>query len=111
MSSYKIHEPVSLAFLLIALYILKVDLSILQLIGSWIFGTLILSPDLDADYSRPKNRIGVLRWLFIPFKHRGILHNPVTWACILLICFHYGYTWVGIGLFCSAMIHIMLDKL
>jgi uncharacterized metal-binding protein len=108
---YKDHEIASLSILLLALYVLKVDNNILQLITSWLLGILILSPDLDADYSRPKNRIGVFKVLFSNFRHRGIMHNPVFWSLILLGFYHYNYTWIGIGLFGSAMVHILIDKL
>jgi uncharacterized metal-binding protein len=111
MALYKDHEIWSLSVLLLALCALKVDIHILQLIASWLLGILILSPDLDAEYSRPKNRIGVLKVFFSNFKHRGILHNPIFWSLILLGFYHYNYTWIGIGLFGSAIVHIIIDKL
>lgn len=76
----------------------------------WVIGTLYLSPDLDADYSRPLNRIGNLKYLFWFTRHRGTLHNPVLWGCLFLILAFLGHAWMGAGLFGAALVHIMADK-
>jgi uncharacterized metal-binding protein len=112
MSTYKIHEPLSFISLLVIIAILqfyKVPFELIQLLGSWIFGTLYLSPDLDANYSMPKNRIGVLKYIFVSFKHRGIMHSPLTWGFLCYVCFYFGYGWIGAGLLGAALSHIIID--
>lgn len=49
---------------------------------AYLFGTFLLSPDLDLKKSDPLKNWGVLRWLWRPyarfFKHRGISHMPIV---------------------------------
>lgn len=48
---------------------------------AYLFGTFLLSPDMDLNTSDPMKNWGVLRLLWRPyaqaFKHRGISHTPV----------------------------------
>ena len=75
----------------------------------WIIGTLYLSPDLDARYSRSKLRIGHFRYLFIFTKHRGFMHNPIFWIFICAIMGYFGYWGAGLGILGAAMVHIISD--
>ena len=49
---------------------------------AYLFGTFLLSPDMDLATSEPMHSWGVLRHLWRPyahlFKHRGISHTPVV---------------------------------
>ena len=49
--------------------------------GAYLFGTLLLSPDLDLDRCRSSNNWGIFRFLWSPyaraFKHRGLSHVPI----------------------------------
>lgn len=107
------HELINffILFLLIpVLYYLDVD-SVLFFSFGWVIGTLYLSPDLDADYSRSLNRMGSLRYLFrFTTRHRGILHSPVFWGFLFLILVVLKHVWMGAGLFGAALVHIMVDK-
>ena len=108
----RIHEILSFGVLLVLVATLQhynLTYNLLFLAGSWIAGTLYLSPDLDAHYSRSKNRIGYFHYVFVFFKHRGILHNPVLWICIFLVCLQLKQGWIGVGLMGAAMVHIILD--
>lgn len=48
---------------------------------SYLFSSLLLSPDLDLGRSDSQNRWGMLRVLWLPyaalFRHRGLSHNPL----------------------------------
>ena len=113
MSSYKIHEPFGIMSMLVFIAILqfyKVNFNIIQLVGSWNFAVLYLS-DLDANYSRSLSRIGILKCLFAPFHHRGILHDPRLWSLICIIAMMEGYNWIGIGILGASLSHITLDNL
>jgi len=50
-------------------------------VGAYLFGTLLMSPDLDLDRCRPSSNWGILRFLWHPyaraFKHRGLSHVPI----------------------------------
>ena len=109
----KSHELINffILFLIIpVLYYLNVD-SILFFSFGWVIGTLYLSPDLDADYSRSLYRMGSLKYLFrFTTRHRGILHNPVFWGFLFLILVFLRHAWMGAGLFGAALVHIMVDK-
>jgi len=109
----KSHELInfSILFLLVPiLYYLDVGGIPLFSFG-WVIGTLYLSPDLDADYSRSLNRMGNLKYLFwFTTRHRGILHNPVFWSFLFLILVFLRHAWMGAGLFGAALVHIMVDK-
>lgn len=112
MSKGIIHELFSFFVLLLSIAILqfyKVPHDPLLLTGSWIFGTLYLSPDLDARYSRAKNRIGVFKYLFIFAKHRQSMHKPWFWSLIALGCLLAGQGWIGAGIAGAAGTHILLD--
>ena len=49
---------------------------------SYLFGTFLLSPDMDLAKSDPMRNWGVLRLLWRPyshlFKHRGVSHMPIV---------------------------------
>lgn len=48
---------------------------------AYLFGTFLLSPDMDLAKSEPMANWGLLRWIWRPyanlFKHRGISHTPI----------------------------------
>ena len=48
---------------------------------SYLFSSLLLSPDLDLAQSGPQHRWGLFRVLWLPyagmFRHRGLSHNPL----------------------------------
>jgi len=48
---------------------------------AYLFGTFLLSPDMDLNTSDPMKNWGVLRLLWRPyanlFKHRGVSHIPI----------------------------------
>jgi uncharacterized metal-binding protein len=77
----------------------------------WVIGTLYLSPDLDADYSRSLKRIGNLKYLFWFTRHRGTLHNPFFWVCLFLVFANFGFRWLGTALAGTALVHIVTDKI
>lgn len=113
MSSGRIHEVVSVAALVTIIALLqfyKVSIELVPFVAAWLFGTFYLSPDLDATYSRPKNRVKGFKYLFIFTHHRGIMHNPYLWCLIFFFCGIAGYPFIGLGLMGSAIIHIMVDK-
>ncbi len=49
---------------------------------AYLFGTFLLSPDMDLNTSEPMKNWGVLRLLWDPyarvFKHRGLSHMPIV---------------------------------
>ena len=49
---------------------------------TYLFGTYLLSPDMDLNTSDPMKNWGVLRLLWRPyanvFKHRGLSHMPIV---------------------------------
>ena len=49
---------------------------------AYLFGTFLLSPDMDLNTSDPMKNWGVLRLLWRPyaqvFKHRGLSHMPIV---------------------------------
>ena len=49
---------------------------------AYLFGTFLLSPDMDLAQSDPMSNWGLFRFLWRPyahlFKHRGISHMPVV---------------------------------
>jgi|GEM_PF-1920196 uncharacterized metal-binding protein len=77
----------------------------------WVIGTLYLSPDLDARYSRSKLRIGHFRYLFIFTKHRGFMHNLIFGIFICVIMGYFGYWGARLGILGSAMVHIIFDSI
>jgi uncharacterized metal-binding protein len=109
--SHELFNFVLLFFLIPTLLYFNIQVhNIMYFSFGWVIGTLYLSPDLDADYSRPLNRIGDLKYLFWFTKHRGTLHNPIFWGCLFLISAFLGYAWTGAGLLGAALVHIMADK-
>ena len=48
---------------------------------AYLFGMLLLSPDMDLAKSDPMRNWGLLRWVWRPyaaiFKHRGVSHMPI----------------------------------
>ncbi len=109
--SHELINFIILFFLIPTLFFLNIQgPNITYFSFGWVIGTLYLSPDLDADYSRPLNRIGNLKYLFWFTKHKGTLHNPVFWGCLFLILLFLGHAWMGAGLFGAALVHIMADK-
>ena len=94
MPSGKTHFKIEMATLLIAAgagaglnhhfrFVKWEDVTTLGLVfvGSYLFSSLMLSPDMDLARSDPQNRWGVLRVLWRPyaalFHHRGLSHNPI----------------------------------
>ena len=63
--------------------------------GAYLFGGLMLSPDLDI-HSRPYKRWGPLRWIWLPYRkamaHRSMLsHGPLLGTVLRIL---YLGTWV-----------------
>ena len=52
----------------------------LVFVGTYLFSTSLLSPDLDLGRSEPTNNWGLFRSVWLPysalFKHRGVSHSP-----------------------------------
>ncbi len=84
MSSGRVHEALNTVLLCIIIATLCFYKFVVQGVCEfalmWVIGTFYLSPDLDADYSRSKNRVGGFKRLFYFFHHRGTLHNPYLWT-------------------------------
>lgn len=77
--------------------------------GFWFFSVVLyLNPDSDTP-SKPSNNLGIFKYLFLPLKHRGISHNPFFWGCVGLVFGYLGFVPEAIGLFGSAMSHIVMD--
>jgi uncharacterized metal-binding protein len=115
-----IHESIS--FLILFLFSLSIFnynvyylrsplyyVPLFQFIAGWLMQTLYINNDLDAKYSRSKNRIGYFKYLFIFTKHRKTLHNPYFWIAVGEGIWILGYFWFGAGLVGSAMVHLVLD--
>lgn len=51
-------------------------------VAAYLFGSFLLSPDMDLNTSNPMKNWGMLRLLWRPyasaFKHRGISHLPIV---------------------------------
>lgn len=65
-----------------ALAATRSPLHVLLATGAYLFGGLMLSPDLDI-HSRPYKRWGPLRWIWLPYRramhHRSMLsHGPIV---------------------------------
>jgi uncharacterized metal-binding protein len=60
----------------------------LIVIGGFLFGGLMLSPDLDIQ-SRPYQRWGALRWIWLPYRRLGhrswLSHGPLVGTALRLI--------------------------
>ena len=114
MPSGRVHETLNIAALCIAIAILLffkvIHQGICEFTLMWIIGTFYISPDLDADYSRSKNRIGGFKYLFNFFHHRGILHNSSFWFCLFLVFLFLEHGWIGVGLMGASMVNIILDR-
>lgn len=108
------HEFISVLALLITLSLLFLfiapELFLLgQLSLGWLIQTFYINNDVDANYSKSKNRIGYFKYLFIFTKHRGIMHNPLLWVVIWALSWHLGYGWFGAGIFGSSVVHCCCD--
>lgn len=86
---------------------------------AWILQTFYLNNDLDSRKSNSKKRIGIFKYLFIPFKHRGVFHKIRSWIllCIIILAviLNKAPEMLNIGLFgCigllgSSICHIVVD--
>ena len=73
--------------------------------GGYLFGGLMLSPDLDLR-SRPYKRWGWLRWIWLPYqkmlRHRSFFsHGPIVGTTLRVV---YLASWLAIGGFISLVI-------
>jgi len=84
----------------------KVLVAFYIFIGSYIFSTFMLSPDLDLHKNRSKINWGILRWIWYPyskiFKHRGISHSlifgPITriiYVYTMILLFQIAYFYIS----------------
>jgi uncharacterized metal-binding protein len=80
-----------------------------QFLATYFLGTYFINADLDANYSRSKNNIGYFRYIFAPFNHHGVLHSPVFWVLIGIICTISNYPYIGLGLAGANIVHITFD--
>jgi len=117
MPSGKTHDIINIifivfVFLIIFLYDILSNLdkdvilnSAYIFIGSYIFSTFMLSPDLDLYKNKSKLNWGFLRWIWYPyskvFKHRGISHSIVfgiltrlIYLYIVIMIFQFVYLYI-----------------
>jgi uncharacterized metal-binding protein len=59
----------------------------LMIVG-YLIGTFFLNPDCDIA-SKPQNRWLVLKKIWKPFTHRGILHSAIMWAAMFGIAYYH----------------------
>jgi uncharacterized metal-binding protein len=91
-------------------------------IFSILIGTFYLNPDLDTG-SRARKRWWIFSFIWKPFNHRGILHNPLLYAAIFALSFGVPYVtppqyamyafyapYLTGGIAASALVHIIADK-
>lgn len=94
-------------------------------IFSILIGTFYLNPDLDTG-SRARKRWWIFGFIWKPFNHRGILHNPLLYLAIFLLSFgaqplmamqypQYAFyasfaPYLTGGIAASALVHIVADK-
>ena len=140
MPSSKVHEVVNLACLPGALLVPE-PVEQWWFVGGYIFGTFMLSPDLDMQMSRPASRWWVLRGLWLPYgriaAHRGRSHKVLV-GLFLRLLYLLGLVGVivfvassfdvhlltvpwsamgvklmslGLGLFVADILHIFLDSI
>ena len=86
---------------------------------SLLIGTFYLNPDLDTG-SRARKRWWIFSFIWKPFNHRGILHNPLLYIALEVIAIEAPKYWhhplapylpyLMIGVVVSAFIHILADK-
>ncbi len=85
MPSGKTHEVINFGVLPLVLTFYE-QTYFLSFIFGYLFATFYLSPDLDLPQSRPFQRWGILRFIWIPytkFKHRSIFtHFPIISSLI-----------------------------
>jgi len=74
----------------------------------YLIGTLVLNPDLDTN-SRPRNKFGILGFIWRPFSHRGVLHNPLLYLIIMGIFHYFNKDVYFLGITASALLHILCD--
>lgn len=74
--------------------------------AGYIFGTFLLSPDLDLPQSKPSKRWGKLKFIWMPYqllsKHRGASHIPLLgtvlrFAYIMLVFIFLYFALLGIS--------------
>jgi uncharacterized metal-binding protein len=79
--------------------------------GGFLFGGLMLSPDLDL-YSRPFKRWGWLRWIWIPYqktlRHRSILSHGLLVGTTLRV-FYLGGWIVLFGILGLVIVQLFRD--
>jgi uncharacterized metal-binding protein len=84
----------------------------LMISGGFLFSGLMLSPDLDLQ-SRPYQRWGWLRWIWIPYqkvvRHRSIVSHGFVIGTTLRVL--YLASWiVGLGVLSLAVIQFLRDE-
>ena len=99
MPSGRVHETVNLLALPPTLYVLPESLPKLPFAFGYLIGTFWLTPDLDLATSRPSQRWGILRLIWLPyawlFPHRGLSHRPLLGAITRVL---YLAALAGLGL-------------
>lgn len=113
MPNGKTHLKINWTFLIIftPIVLLKGFIGIpdiLFFIASYLVGTYLLNPDLDIE-SDIRNRWWIFGFIWKPFSHRGILHEPFLWIGITGIFWYFGYTYYFAGVMASALVHIGAD--
>jgi uncharacterized metal-binding protein len=113
MPNAETHEKYSLVFLaIVATYMVSAKLysnhDIAIMAVSFLVGTFILNPDLDTG-SRARNRWWIFSFIWKPFNHRGILHNPLLWLAMLGIFYYFNYELYMVGVTACALLHILTD--
>ena len=96
-------------------------------IVSILIGTFYLNPDLDTG-SRARKRWWIFGFIWKPFNHRGILHNPLLYLGIFIlsiipsqpfalsaipaqyVIFAIYAPYLTGGIAASALVHIIADK-
>lgn len=79
------HDFVNLLALPVCLYYTPKEFYLPFTLG-YLFGTFLLSPDLDLKVSKPSKRWKGMRWVWRPYqtisKHRGLSHVPLLGSFI-----------------------------
>ncbi|MEN3033899.1 MAG: DUF2227 family putative metal-binding protein [Aquificaceae bacterium] len=99
MALFRAHEVVNLSAMAGFLYFVPREFFIPFVFG-YLFGTFLLSPDIDLKHSKPSKRWGILRHIWKPYRklsrHRGSSHVPflgsflrVSYIMLLLMIFFY----------------------
>ncbi len=89
MPSGNTHEFTNMVLLPISLTFLQPD-GLIPFIAGYLFSTFYLSPDLDIPQSKPSQRWGRLKIIWMPYQsfipHRSIIsHSPVIGSLLRLI--------------------------